>query len=200
MSNDGQPLAMDMLDRVVEKVNVQRIIESALANAAEQAGVHPVAIPDVIDRGLRMFSELDERGRIIAKTGTGEILYSANGEEPLSPHEWLETLRKSGDVPHLFMLRSRTLPSGLQRIFRADEESDDYDDGPIDPFADDDAYVIFIADNPQPFHIGQSYDPKLAEQIACKQCGGVDFHIAKGEYYTAIRCKACLWEKCIHDG
>lgn len=54
--------------------------------------------------------------------------------------------------------------------------------------------------NDQPFHIGQSYDRVPATQLRCRDCGGVNFHVATGSHYTALRCPVCLWELCIHDG
>lgn len=50
------------------------------------------------------------------------------------------------------------------------------------------------------FHIGQRYTGVAAETIACKACGGRQFEVGRGEYYTAIRCPKCEWEVCIHEG
>lgn len=36
--------------------------------------------------------------------------------------------------------------------------------------------------------------------LECKQCGGREFHVVVGDYYTAIQCPQCEWRECIHDG
>jgi hypothetical protein len=53
------------------------------------------------------------------------------------------------------------------------------------------------------FHLSQyegtsSADP--VRQLKCVKCGGVDFHIGRADYYTAVRCVACRWEVCVHEG
>jgi len=50
------------------------------------------------------------------------------------------------------------------------------------------------------FHIGQSYERKPATPIECVKCHGTEFHVGRGEYYTALRCPVCKWEFCIHEG
>jgi len=50
------------------------------------------------------------------------------------------------------------------------------------------------------FHVGQCYEKEPAKPIACVKCNGVEFHVAQGSYFTAIRCPNCKWEYCIHDG
>ena len=50
------------------------------------------------------------------------------------------------------------------------------------------------------FHIGQSYESKVASTVYCKHCGGKEFNVGIGSYFTAIRCIKCEWEVCIHDG
>jgi hypothetical protein len=50
------------------------------------------------------------------------------------------------------------------------------------------------------FHIGQPYEKKVAGKLVCKLCGGDHFYVGRGDYYTAIKCVKCEWEKCIHEG
>jgi hypothetical protein len=61
-----------------------------------------------------------------------------------------------------------------------------------------DFYVQVPSDDT--FHIGQSYSKKAAPTIACKHCGGLEFNVGSGEYYTAIRCVKCKWEALLHNG
>lgn len=50
------------------------------------------------------------------------------------------------------------------------------------------------------FHIGELCSNQAAELVKCKICGGSNFNVGRGNYYTAIRCLECQWEVCIHDG
>jgi len=50
------------------------------------------------------------------------------------------------------------------------------------------------------FHIGQSYEEKVVDTLYCKKCGGKDFNVGVGSYYTAIKCVSCQWEVCVHEG
>lgn len=50
------------------------------------------------------------------------------------------------------------------------------------------------------FHIGQSYEEDPASTVYCKKCGGNEFYVGTANHYTAIKCKKCRWEHCIHQG
>jgi hypothetical protein len=50
------------------------------------------------------------------------------------------------------------------------------------------------------FHIGQCYENKAAILQECVICGCREFNVGVGDCFTAIRCKNCEWELCIHDG
>ena len=50
------------------------------------------------------------------------------------------------------------------------------------------------------FFIGQSYEEAAATTLACKKCGGMNFNIGQGNYFTAVKCVNCDWQLCIHEG
>lgn len=50
------------------------------------------------------------------------------------------------------------------------------------------------------FVIGQCYEEEAATTLKCKLCGKKEFFVGIGDYYTAISCKNCKWQHCIHDG
>lgn len=50
------------------------------------------------------------------------------------------------------------------------------------------------------FHIGQAYETEAAKTLECTKCGGREFNVGRGEYFTAIRCPRCGWEYCEHEG
>ena len=50
------------------------------------------------------------------------------------------------------------------------------------------------------FHIGQSYEEVPASKTVCTDCGGSEFYVGQGSYFTAIKCTTCEWEICVHQG
>jgi cytochrome c-type biogenesis protein CcmH/NrfF len=55
-------------------------------------------------------------------------------------------------------------------------------------------------ENYEEWHTGQSYEDIPAVQLRCKKCGGNQFNVAQGDYWTGLRCPVCRWETCVHDG
>lgn len=58
--------------------------------------------------------------------------------------------------------------------------------------------LIQTVDNDNTFHIGRSYDHRPVALIKCIICGATDFNVGQGSYFTAIKCKNCEYEICIH--
>jgi ribosomal protein L40E len=50
------------------------------------------------------------------------------------------------------------------------------------------------------FYIGQSYEEKPAKTLYCRSCGSNEFKVGIADYFTAVKCKKCQYEICIHDG
>lgn len=50
------------------------------------------------------------------------------------------------------------------------------------------------------FTIGQSYVKTSCETVVCSKCRGSEFIVGASSCYTAIKCKRCKWQKCIHEG
>lgn len=71
---------------------------------------------------------------------------------------------------------------------------------PLEKYEWDADELFRPAKQQQPFHIGQSYENAPAKQMQCSHCGGVEFHVGKGNFFTAVRCVKCRWELCIHNG
>lgn len=38
------------------------------------------------------------------------------------------------------------------------------------------------------------------DTIYCRICGGKEFYVGSGSYFTALKCIKCKWEACVHDG
>ena len=74
-------------------------IENALLNAASKAGVAKYALDDAIDRGRKIFVDVDEKGFPVAKDGD-EIRYGKDGVTPFTPDEWITGLKP--EAPHLW--------------------------------------------------------------------------------------------------
>lgn len=72
-------------------------VEGALRAAAATAGLVPAAVDDALARGRRVFT-LDEDGRPVARDAEGAVVPGADGERPMTPAEWLDSMRES--APH----------------------------------------------------------------------------------------------------
>ena len=77
------------------------VLERAIRDAAEKAGVKSSAQIDVVLRSQGMW-DLDDKGRPVAKDPTDpqHVLYGKDGTNPLSPLEWVESLKT--EAPHFF--------------------------------------------------------------------------------------------------
>jgi hypothetical protein len=88
------------LERLVEGRDEQLArlaIDGAIRAAAAEAALVPAAMDDALARGRGVFV-LDEDGRPVARDAEGKIVTGADGEAPLSPAEWLDSMRDA--APH----------------------------------------------------------------------------------------------------
>jgi hypothetical protein len=76
-------------------------IKTALLSAVTTAKVDEPAIIDAVQRGLSVFTDLDDRGEVVAKSGE-DVLYGKDGVHPLTPNEWIASLKASGEASHLW--------------------------------------------------------------------------------------------------
>lgn len=76
-------------------------IRTALLEAVNKAGVYEKAVDDAVQRGMGVFSDLDEHGNVVARNGD-DVRYGKDGVNPLTPSEWISTVKASGDAPHLW--------------------------------------------------------------------------------------------------
>lgn len=51
-----------------------------------------------------------------------------------------------------------------------------------------------------PFTAIKTNMDEVPQRMACSRCGGGEFHVAEGEYWTGIRCVKCRWESCVRSG
>jgi hypothetical protein len=77
-------------------------IKTALLEAVNKHGVYEKAVDDAVQRGLSVFTDLDEDGQVVAKHKDGSFEYGKDGINPLRPDEWISTLKASGNAPHLW--------------------------------------------------------------------------------------------------
>jgi hypothetical protein len=76
-------------------------IQTALQAAVADADVFVKAQPDAVQRGMAVFTDLDEHGNVVAKNGE-DVRYGKDGVNPLTPNEWILSLKASGAAPHLW--------------------------------------------------------------------------------------------------
>lgn len=77
-------------------------IRTALLEAVNKAGVYEKAVDDAVQRGMGVFSDLDDHGNVVAQDSPGVYRYGKDGINPLTPTEWISTLKASGDASHLW--------------------------------------------------------------------------------------------------
>lgn len=74
------------------------MVEGNLRQAAAELGLVPSAIEDALSRAMGVFKVNDE-GALIAEEN-GSTVYGKDGKNPLTPAEWLETMKEK--APHWF--------------------------------------------------------------------------------------------------
>ncbi len=77
----------------------QRVLDDSIRAAASKAGLHTHAVDDALFRGRSMF-QLDEEGQAVAIDSEGSVVIGKDGKTPLTPAEWLESMKES--APHWF--------------------------------------------------------------------------------------------------
>lgn len=105
------------------------------------------------------------------------------------------------DVPFWIYVSKDKLTKTSSEVFDPNNIvpiADKFDEDGDEIYIPSENFVEFKKDSL--FHIGQSYENEVAETLFCKNCGGNQFNVGQGGYYTAIRCVKCKWEKCIHQG
>jgi hypothetical protein len=110
MKADHQRI-VDAKEREIEQLRTQASdydrrwrqdrIKTALLDAVTKAGVYERAVEDAVQRGLMVFTDLDDSGNVVARKGE-DLLYGKDGINPLSPSEWITGLKSSGQAPHLW--------------------------------------------------------------------------------------------------
>jgi prefoldin subunit 5 len=74
------------------------MVEGSLRQAAAELGVIPSAIEDALFRAMGVFT-VREDGKLVAEEN-GSTVYSKDGKNPMTPAEWLETMKEK--APHWF--------------------------------------------------------------------------------------------------
>jgi hypothetical protein len=77
-------------------------IKAALMGAVIETNVDKFAVPDAVQRGVSVFTDLDEQGNVISRNPDGSARYGKDGLNPLTPKEWYLTLKTSGEAPHFW--------------------------------------------------------------------------------------------------
>jgi hypothetical protein len=83
-------------DQKLRRTYVDRAITDVVLD--ETSGVHPKALADILGRAYQTF-EVGDDGKLTAKRGDA-ILYGSDGATPMSPKEWINTLKD--EAPYFF--------------------------------------------------------------------------------------------------
>jgi len=88
--------ALQEADQRYRRTLVDRAVTDAVLTPNSKA--RPEALPDIMSRAYEVF-EVQEDGRLIPKAGQA-TLYGADGTAPMTPAEWLDSLRRT--APYFF--------------------------------------------------------------------------------------------------
>lgn len=83
-------------DTKLRRTYVDRAVTDVVLD--ETSGVHPKALNDILGRAYGVF-EVGDDGKLTAKRGDA-VLYGADGASPMSPKEWINTLKE--EAPYFF--------------------------------------------------------------------------------------------------
>ena len=75
----------------------RRVVDDQIREAAAASGMVASAMEDALNRGRQVFS-LDDAGQAVALASDGTVRLAAESASPLSPKDWLESLRSV--APH----------------------------------------------------------------------------------------------------
>lgn len=88
----------------------------------------------------------------------------------------------------------------MPKIIREDEEGGfKHNEYKFDPDWFDDRPFTQLPED-ETFSIGYDLDIHAAVTLVCKMCGGTEFNVGQGGFFTAIKCPKCGWEEGIHEG
>lgn len=76
-----------------------RVLDDSLRAAAAKAGIHTHAVDDALLNGRTIFA-LDDAGQAVALGADGRPVLGKDGKTPLTPTEWLESMKET--KPHWF--------------------------------------------------------------------------------------------------
>jgi hypothetical protein len=96
-AGEGRAAELETLVKARDEQLARLAIDGRIREAASRAALVPSAIEDVLGRGRRVFA-LDEAGSPVARNAAGEVIAGKDGESPLTPAEWLETMKET--APH----------------------------------------------------------------------------------------------------
>lgn len=90
-----------------------RVLGDAIRGAALKVGALPGAADDIILRARGSFT-LNDDGEAVAVDGDGNPVLGKDGKTPLSPAEWVESLKET--APHLFQAGEGTGAGGHKPV------------------------------------------------------------------------------------
>lgn len=77
------------------------VLDSEIRRSASDIGILPTAIDDALYRAKDIFS-IGENNSVIAKDNDGSVKLGKDGKNPLSPAEWIESMKEQ--APHWFQM------------------------------------------------------------------------------------------------
>lgn len=85
------------------------VLDSQIRRNAAELGILPSAVDDALYRAKDIFS-IGENDSVVAKDRDGSVLLGKNGRDPLSPAEWIDSMKEK--APHWFAQNGGANASG----------------------------------------------------------------------------------------
>ena len=93
----------------------QSVIQSQIVQAAIELEALPEATPDIAFLAQSKFA-LDENGKAVAVDENGEVVIGKDGQTPMTPKEWVESLREQNRITGLNLMAWAHLVATIQKV------------------------------------------------------------------------------------
>ena len=104
----------DKAEAYAEKFK-KSVVQSQIVQAAVELEALPEATPDIAFLAQTKFA-LDENGKAVAVDENGDVVIGKDGQTPMTPKEWVESLREQNRITGLNLMAWAHLVATIQKV------------------------------------------------------------------------------------
>ena len=104
----------DKAEAYAEKFK-KSVVQSQIVQAAIELEALPEATPDIAFLAQTKFA-LDENGKAVAVDENGDVVIGKDGQTPMTPKEWVESLREQNRITGLNLMAWAHLVATIQKV------------------------------------------------------------------------------------